>query len=72
MPFEPQKANHKLFGERKKEPADVEFSAAPQAGNGTEQVSFDAVAGMAGLEPAMRESKSRALTAWLHPIIKIL
>ncbi len=22
---------------------------------------------MAGLEPAMRESKSRALTAWLHP-----
>ena len=45
----------------------MEFSAAPQAGNGTEQVSFDAVAGMAGLEPAMRESKSRALTAWLHP-----
>ncbi len=27
------------------------------------------MAGMAGLEPAMRESKSRALTAWLHPII---
>ena len=25
------------------------------------------LAGMAGLEPAMRESKSRALTAWLHP-----
>ena len=24
---------------------------------------------MAGLEPAMRESKSRALTAWLHPIV---
>ena len=22
---------------------------------------------MAGIEPAMRESKSRALTAWLHP-----
>ena len=28
------------------------------------------MAGMAGLEPAMRESKSRALTAWLHPINK--
>ncbi len=27
------------------------------------------MAGMAGLEPAMRESKSRALTAWLHPTI---
>ena len=27
------------------------------------------MAGMAGIEPAMRESKSRALTAWLHPII---
>lgn len=24
------------------------------------------MAGAAGLEPAMRESKSRALTAWLH------
>ena len=28
------------------------------------------LAGMAGIEPAMRESKSRALTAWLHPFIK--
>ena len=34
------------------------------------EVCSDDVAGMAGLEPAMRESKSRALTAWLHPIIK--
>lgn len=25
------------------------------------------LAGVAGIEPAMRESKSRALTAWLHP-----
>ena len=28
------------------------------------------MAGMAGIEPAMRESKSRALTAWLHPTME--
>ena len=66
----PQKAVFSFLRKRKKEPADVEFSAGPQAGNGTEQVSFDDVAGMAGIEPAMRESKSRALTAWLHPFVK--
>jgi len=37
----PAKAVLSLCGERKKEPVDVEFSAAPQAGNGTEQVSSD-------------------------------
>jgi len=30
-----------IFRERRKEPADMEFSAVPQAGNGMEQVSSD-------------------------------
>ena len=36
-------------------------------GSERSEVCSDDVAGMAGIEPAMRESKSRALTAWLHP-----
>ncbi len=53
--------------ERKNAPANVEFS--PPGGNGTQQGDSD-VAGMGGIEPPMRESKSRALTAWLHPYVK--
>ena len=45
--------------ERKEEPEDAQLS--PPGGSGAEQLSPDALAGMAGLEPTISESKSGVL-----------
>ena len=49
------------------EPAINSFADCP-----LEPLEYRIMAGIAGLEPAMPVSKTRALTAWLYPIVMVI